>query len=143
MQNVTRKLKVFLCCALAAIMLMGPMAQPVMAAKTKVVKTYKNVIVTAYYPAKSKMDGGYYDMKGKKLDPSKPTIAASMGLKLAYGTKVRLTVSGKNMAKYSMTYTVRDRMLGSGRKNWVDILVSNAKAAQKIGRRTGTLEILK
>ena len=38
-------------------------------------------LFTAYYPASNKMEGGYYDCKGKKLDPSKYTCAAPSSIK--------------------------------------------------------------
>lgn len=45
-------------------------------------------LFTAYYPASNKMEGGYYDCKGKKLDPSKYTCAAPSSIK--YGNEIQV-----------------------------------------------------
>lgn len=92
---------------------------------------------TAYYPSNSKMEGGYYDAQGKRLNPSKRTCAAPKSI--PFGTKIK--VQGTGTSCDGKTYTVTDRGGAIKIVNGVykiDILMKNAREANKFGRRKGT-----
>ncbi|UEL49849.1 C40 family peptidase [Terrisporobacter hibernicus] len=92
---------------------------------------------TAYYPSNSKMEGGYYDAQGKRLNPSKRTCAAPK--LIPFGTKIK--VQGTGTSCDGKTYTVTDRGGAIKIVNGVykiDILMKNAREANKFGRRKGT-----
>lgn len=92
---------------------------------------------TAYYPSNSKMEGGYYDAQGKRLNPSKRTCAAPKSI--PFGTKIK--VQGTGTSCDGKTYTVTDRGGAIKIVNGVykiDILMKNASEANKFGRRNGT-----
>lgn len=93
-------------------------------------------LFTAYYPSKSKLEGGYYDCKGKKLDPSKYTCAAPTSVK--YGTQIQ--VLGTKTSRDKKVHKVNDT---GGRIKIVngvyhfDLLMKTKAQCNKFGRRTG------
>ncbi|MEG1822993.1 MAG: peptidoglycan DD-metalloendopeptidase family protein [Clostridiales bacterium] len=93
-------------------------------------------VYTAYYPANNKMEGGFYDCKGKKLNPANNTCAAPKSV--PYGTKIKMLNTGKS--RDGQIYTVND--VGSA-INIVkgvyhfDILMSNKKDCDNWGRVNG------
>lgn len=93
-------------------------------------------VFTAYYPANNKMEGGYYDCKGKKLDPSKYTCAAPSNV--AYGKQIQVLSTGTSRDK--KVHTVNDRGGAIKVKNGVyhfDLLMKTKTQCNKFGRRNG------
>lgn len=97
-------------------------------------------LFTAYYPANTKMEGGFYDSLGNRLDPSKNTCAAPKSI--PFHTKIQPSGTGSFID--GKTYTVTDR---GGKINVVngvyhiDILMSSASECNKFGKKYGYLII--
>lgn len=93
-------------------------------------------IFTAYYPASNKMEGGYYDCKGKKLDPSKYTCAAPGSVK--YGTQIQ--VLGTKTSRDKKVHKVNDRggaiKITNGTYHF-DLLMKTKAQCNRFGKRTG------
>lgn len=93
-------------------------------------------VFTAYYPANNKTEGGYYDCKGKKLDPSKYTCAAPP--EIAYGKEIQVLSTGTSRDK--KVHKVNDRGGRIKVKNGVyhfDILMKTKSQCNKFGKRNG------
>lgn len=93
-------------------------------------------LYTAYYPANNKMEGGYYDCKGKKLDPSKYTCAAPTSI--AYGKQIQ--VLGTKTSRDKKVHKVNDRGGAIKIVNGVyhfDLLMKTRAQCNKFGRRSG------
>lgn len=93
-------------------------------------------VFTAYYPKKDKMQGGYYDCKGKKLDPSKYTCAAPVSI--AYGKKIQ--VLGTKTSRDKKVHKVNDRGGNIKVVNGVyhfDILMKTKAQCSRFGKRSG------
>lgn len=93
-------------------------------------------LYTAYYPANNKMEGGYYDCKGKKLDPSKYTCAAPKSI--AYGKQIQVLGTGTSRDK--KVHKVNDRGGAIKIVNGVyhfDLLMKTKKQCTNFGRRQG------
>ena len=93
-------------------------------------------LYTAYYPASNKMEGGYYDCKGKKLDPSKYTCAAPGSIK--YGTQIQ--VLGTKTSRDKKVHKVNDRGGAIKVVNGVyhfDLLMRTKTQCNRFGRRSG------
>lgn len=97
-------------------------------------------LFTAYYPANTKMEGGFYDSLGNRLDPSKNTCAAPKSI--PFHTKIQPSGTGSFID--GKTYTVTDR---GGKINVVngvyhiDILMSSAVECNRFGKKYGYLII--
>lgn len=97
-------------------------------------------LFTAYYPANTKMEGGFYDSLGNRLDPSKKTCAAPKSI--PFHTKIQPSGTGSFID--GKTYTVTDR---GGKINVVngvyhiDILMSSASECNKFGKKYGYIII--
>ncbi len=94
-------------------------------------------LFTAYYPENSKLQGGFYDAQGNRLDPSKRTCAAPKSV--PFGTKIQIQGTGTN--KDGQTYTVTDRGGAIKVRNGVyqfDLLMSNKTEAYAWGRKNGS-----
>lgn len=97
-------------------------------------------LFTAYYPANTKMEGGFYDSLGNRLDPSKRTCAAPKSI--PFHTKIQPSDTGSFID--GKTYTVTDR---GGKINVVngvyhiDILMSSASECNKFGKKYGYIII--
>lgn len=92
---------------------------------------------TAYYPANNKMEGGFYDAMGNKLDPKKLTCACPKDV--PFRTKVQ--VKGTGTDRDGLVYTCTDRGGAIKVKNGIyhiDLLMANRKEAYAFGRRRGT-----
>lgn len=96
---------------------------------------------TAYYPANNKLEGGFVDCKGNKLDPSKNTCAAPKSIE--YGTKIKPSGTGTKID--GVYYTVTDRggaiKIKSDGTYRIDILMSTKSECDKFGRRYGNITI--
>lgn len=93
-------------------------------------------LFTAYYPAKNKMEGGYYDCRGKRLDPSKYTCAAPTSIK--YGTQIQ--VLGTKTSRDKKVHKVNDHGGAIKIVNGVyhfDLLMKTKAQCNKFGRRSG------
>lgn len=93
-------------------------------------------LFTAYYPASNRMEGGYYDCKGKKLDPSKYTCAAPSSI--AYGKQVQ--VLGTKTSRDKKVHKVNDRGGAIKIVNGVyhfDLLMKTKAQCNRFGKRTG------
>lgn len=93
-------------------------------------------LFTAYYPASNKMEGGHYDCKGKKLDPSKYTCAAPGSVK--YGTQIQ--VLGTKASRDKKVHKVNDRGGAIKIVNGVyhfDLLMKTKAQCNRFGKRTG------
>lgn len=93
-------------------------------------------LFTAYYPASNKMEGGHYDCKGKKLDPSKYTCAAPGSVK--YGTQIQ--VLGTKTSRDKKVHKVNDRggaiKIVNGMYHF-DLLMKTKAQCNRFGKRTG------
>lgn len=101
----------------------------------------KNAKFTAYYPSNSGVEGGYYDCRGNRLDPSKNTCAAPS--QIPYGTKIK--VEGTGTWVDGKIYTVTDRggdikILGDGTYR-IDILMGSSRECNNFGRCSGKITI--
>lgn len=96
---------------------------------------------TAYYPANNKLEGGFLDCKGNKLDPSKNTCAAPSDV--AYGTKIKPLGTGTSID--GKIFTVNDRggaiKVKSDGTYRIDILMSSNAECNAFGRRNGEIII--
>ena len=104
-------------------------------------KTY-NARFTAYYPFNSAMEGGYYDKKGNKLDPSKRTCAAPA--EIPYGTKIKVTDTGTDCD--NQIYTVNDTggaIVKKGDTYRIDILKRTNAECNTFGKRSGKITFQK
>ena len=104
-------------------------------------KTY-NARFTAYYPDNSAMEGGYFDKKGKKLDPSKRTCAAPA--EIPYGTKIKVTDTGTDCD--NQIYTVNDTggaIVKKGDTYRIDILKRTNAECNTFGKRSGKITFQK
>lgn len=93
-------------------------------------------VFTAYYPANNKMEGGYYDCKGKRLDPSKYTCAAPKSID--YGKQIQVLSTGTSRDK--KVHKVNDRGGAITIKNGVyhfDLLMKTKSQCNNFGRRSG------
>lgn len=97
-------------------------------------------LFTAYYPANTKMEGGFYDSLGNRLDPSKRTCAAPKSI--PFHTKIQPSGTGSFID--GKTYTVTDRGGKIVVKNGVyhiDILMSSAAECNRFGKKYGYIII--
>lgn len=100
-----------------------------------------DALYTAYYPANNKLEGGFYDCMGNKLDPSAQTCAAPKSVAL----KSQIQIKGTGTSKDGKIYTVNDR---GGAINIVggvyhfDLLMSTAAQCSAWGKRTGKALII-
>ncbi|MCQ4637667.1 NlpC/P60 family protein [Anaerovorax odorimutans] len=95
-----------------------------------------SAVFTAYYPANNKMEGGFYDAQGHKLDPKKYTCAAPKSI--AFGTQIQVVGTGTSFDK--KVYKVTDRGGAITIKNGVyhfDLLMESKAKCNKFGRRKG------
>lgn len=60
-------------------------------------------LFTGYYPANNKMEGGYYDAQGDRLDPKKKTCAAPKSIKFGTQIQVLSTHTGRDKKVYKVT----------------------------------------
>ena len=92
---------------------------------------------TAYYPANNKMEGGFYDAMGNKLDPSKRTCAAPKSI--PFNTQIQVLNTGTDCD--NQVYKVTDRggaiVIDSNGVYHFDILKANKTEANNFGRRNG------
>lgn len=98
-------------------------------------------LFTAYYPANTTLQGGFYDAQGNRLNPNNKTCAAPKSI--PFGTKIK--VQGTGTSRDGEIYTVTDRGGAITIKNGVyhfDILMSNKKEAYAWGRKNGKAIIL-
>lgn len=113
---------------------------PAEARGKKKVKRYEAEF-TAYYPDDSKMEGGYKDAIGNYLDPSEYTVAAPDTFPLGSYIKV----GGMDNWRDGHTYKVTDRggriVVQDDGTVSIDILMRNARQANKFGRRKGWIEV--
>lgn len=82
------------------------------------------------------MEGGYYDCKGKKLDPSKYTCAAPSSIK--YGNEIQ--VLGTKTSRDKKVHRVNDRGGAIKAVNGVyhfDLLMKTKAQCNRFGKRTG------
>lgn len=82
------------------------------------------------------MEGGYYDCKGKKLDPSKYTCAAPSSIK--YGNEIQ--VLGTKTSRDKKVHLVNDRGGAIKVVNGVyhfDLLMKTKAQCNRFGKRTG------
>ena len=82
------------------------------------------------------MEGGYYDCKGKKLDPSKYTCAAPSSIK--YGNEIQ--VLGTKTSRDKKVHRVNDRGGAIKVVNGVyhfDLLMKTKAQCNRFGKRTG------
>ena len=97
-------------------------------------------LFTAYYPANTKMEGGFYDSLGNRLDPSKRTCAAPKSI--PFHTKIQPSGTGSFID--GKTYTVTDRGKAIKVVNGVyhiDILMSSAAECNRFGKKYGYIII--
>lgn len=97
-------------------------------------------LFTAYYPANTKMEGGFYDSLGNRLDPSKRTCAAPKSI--PFHTKIQTSGTGSFID--GKTYTVTDRGKAIKVVNGVyhiDILMSSAAECNRFGKKYGYIII--
>lgn len=92
---------------------------------------------TAYYPANNKMEGGFYDALGNRLNPSQLTCACPKDVPF----KTKVQVKGTGTDRDNLVYTCTDR--GGAIKvvngiYHIDLLMANKKEANAFGRRRGT-----
>lgn len=93
-------------------------------------------LFTAYYPANNKMEGGFLDAQGNKLDPKKKTCAAPGSVK--FGTRIQ--IGGTGTSKDKAVYKVTDRGGAITIKNGVyhfDLLMSTKAECNRWGKREG------
>lgn len=93
-------------------------------------------LFTAYYPANNKMEGGFLDAQGNKLDPKKQTCAAPGSIK--FGTQIQIT--GTGTSKDKKVYKVTDRGGAITVKNGVyhfDLLMATRAECNRWGKREG------
>lgn len=103
--------------------------------------TTVNALFTAYYPANNKMEGGFYDAMGNRLDPSKNTCAAPRSI--PFGTKIKVMETGTG--KDGQIYTVTDRGGAITISNGVyhfDLLMSSSAQCNNWGRVNGQALII-
>lgn len=112
---------------------------------TPSVTTYQgkevNALYTAYYPANNKMEGGFYDAMGNKLNPANKTCAAPSSI--AFGTQIQ--VKGTGTSRDGQVYKVTDRGGAIKVVNGVyhfDLLMSSASECNSWGRRSGKALII-
>ena len=94
-------------------------------------------LFTAYYPANNKLQGGFKDAMGNKLDPSKMTCAAPK--EIPFGTKIQ--VKGTGTDKDGQVYTVTDRggaIKVRGDEYQFDLLMKDHDTAYSWGRKNGS-----
>lgn len=104
--------------------------------------TTVSALFTAYYPANNKMEGGFYDALGKRLNPSANTCAAPKSI--PFGTKIKVTGTGTD--RDGQIYTVNDRGGAITVKNGVyhfDILMSSNAECNRWGKKYGKAVIMK
>ncbi len=93
-------------------------------------------LFTAYYPENSKLQGGFYDAMGNKLDPAKMTCAAPKDV--PFGTKIQ--IKGTGTEKDGQVYTVTDRggaiKVRNGEYQF-DLLMKDRSTAYGWGRKNG------
>ena len=98
-------------------------------------------LFTAYYPANNKMEGGFFDAMGNRLNPSNNTCAAPKSIPF----KTKIQVKDTNTNKDGEVYTVTDRGGAINVKNGVyhfDLLMSSRSECNKWGKRHGKAVIL-
>ncbi len=95
-------------------------------------------LFTAYYPANNSTEGGFYDCKGKKLNPAKKTCAAPSSIK--YGNKIQIVGTSKD----GDVYTVNDRggaiKVVNGRYH-IDLLMKSNSQCNAWGKKKGYIII--
>ena len=93
-------------------------------------------LFTAYYPADTKLQGGFRDAQGNKLDPKKKTCAAPKSI--PFGTQIQ--IKGTGTSRDDEVYKVTDRGGAITIKNGVyhiDLLMATREQCNKWGKRTG------
>ncbi|MGI5873543.1 MAG: XkdQ/YqbQ family protein [Bacillota bacterium] len=104
--------------------------------------TTVSALFTAYYPANNKMEGGFYDALGKRLNPAANTCAAPKSI--PFGTKIKIMDTGTG--RDGQVYTVNDRGGAITVKNGVyhfDILMSTNAECNRWGKVYGKAVIIK
>ena len=102
-------------------------------------KTVK-ALFSAYYPANTKLQGGFNDASGNRLDPSKRTCAAPKEVPL--GSKIQ--ISGTGTEKDGQIYTVNDRggaIKVRGDEYQFDLLMADKTSAYSWGKKKGQATI--
>lgn len=103
--------------------------------------TEVRALFTAYYPYNNAMEGGFYDCRGHKLQPSKQTCAAPSSV--PYGSIMWIkSIDGSGYQDYvGRPYVVTDRGGAITIKNGVyhfDLLFKDGTSANNFGKRTGS-----
>lgn len=103
--------------------------------------TEVKALFTAYYPYNNAMEGGFYDCRGHKLQPSKQTCAAPASV--PYGSIMWIkSIDGSGYQDYvGRPYVVTDRGGAINIQNGVyhfDLLFKDGTSANNFGRRTGS-----
>ena len=103
--------------------------------------TEVKALFTAYYPYNNAMEGGFYDCRGHKLQPSKQTCAAPSSV--PYGSIMWIkSIDGSGYQDYvGRPYVVTDRGGAINIQNGVyhfDLLFKDGTSANNFGRRTGS-----
>lgn len=106
-----------------------------------------SALYTAYYPGPG-IEGGYYDMRGVRLDPSKQTCAGNRGFR--YGQQIQIKGTGTDYD--GKVYTITDTgaaslfppisTLGKNSRYHFDILMSSNAQCNRWGRRYGKALII-
>ncbi len=96
-----------------------------------------NAEFTAYYPANTTLQGGYYDAQGNKLNPKNLTCASPK--EVAFGTKIQ--VKGTGTSRDNIVYKTTDRggaiVIKSDGTYRFDLLMATKEEAYAFGRRKG------
>ena len=94
-------------------------------------------LFTAYYPADNKMEGGFFDAQGNRLNPAAHTCAAPKSI--PFGTRIKIQGTGTSLD--GMLYTVTDRggaIKVRGDVYQFDLLMSSKAECNNWGRKNGT-----
>ncbi len=96
-----------------------------------------NAEFTAYYPYNDKLQGGYYDAQGNKLNPKNLTCASPKSV--AFGTKIQ--VKGTGTSRDGLVYKTTDRggaiVIKPDGTYRFDLLMATKEEAYAFGRRKG------
>lgn len=96
-----------------------------------------NAEFTAYYPYNDKLQGGYYDAQGNKLNPKNLTCAGPKSI--AFGTKIQVKNTGTS--RDNIVYKVTDRggaiVVKPDGTYRFDLLMATKEEAYAFGRRKG------
>lgn len=100
-----------------------------------------SALFTAYYPANNRMEGGFLDAQGNKLNPKNNTMAAPKAI--PFGTRIK--VLNTNTSRDGQIYKVNDRGGAITIKNNIyhfDILMASKKECNTWGRKNGKALII-